>query len=138
MAILGRTQVDAAPDLKHIDVDVPEWGGTVRLAELSSRDRSIIEATTIGVKGQAVQIRIEAFKTLRERVVAAAMVDDQGIRLYKDTELDALGKKSGQVVERLFDIVQDLSGMTPKAAQDAEGNSEGTQTGYSGSDSQSN
>lgn len=122
MAILGRTQIDAAIDRKHVDVPVPEWGGTVRLMELSAKDRSLIEATTIGVQGQNVQVRTEAFQTLRERTVAAAMVDDQNIRIYRDTELDALGKKSGQVVQRLFDIVQELSGMTPKAVADAEGN----------------
>lgn len=138
MAILGRKQVDAAPDLQTKDVDVPEWGGTVRLRELSAKDRSLIEATTIGAKGQAVEVRIEAFKTLRERTVVACLIDEDGNRLYKDNEAGFLGQKSGQVVERLFQVVQELSGMTLAAVKDAEGNSGGTATGSSGSVSQSN
>ncbi len=135
---LTRQQLDAVNDLKTKDVGVPEWGGTVRLRELSAKDRSLIEATTIGVKGQGVEIRVEAFKTLKERVVAASLIDDDGNRLYKENEVAQLGLKSGQVIERLFQIVQDISGMTQKAAKDAEGNLEGTGTDTSGSDSLSN
>lgn len=138
MAILGRQQIDAVSDLRTKDVEVPEWGGTVRLRELSSKERSLIEATTIGAKGQSVEVRIEAFKTLRERMVVAALIDEDGNRLYKDNEAGFLGQKSGQVVERLFQTVQELSGMTPAAVKDAEGNSGGTPTDSSGSASQSN
>lgn len=135
---LTRQQLDAVNDLKTKDVEVPEWGGTVRLRELSAKDRSLIEATTIGARGQGVEIRVEAFKTLKQRVVAASLIDDNGNRLYKENEVGFLAQKSGQVVERLFQIVQDLSGMTEEAVKDAEGNSEGTGTDSSGSDSQNN
>lgn len=135
MALIGRTQIDNAVDLKTADVEVPEWGGTVRLRELSSKERSLIEATTIGAKGQTLELRIEAFKTLREKTVAAALIDQDGKRLYKDTEIAQLALKSGQIIERLFQKVQELSGMTKAAVQDAEGNSGGTATGSSGSDS---
>jgi hypothetical protein len=138
MALLGRQQVDATVDLKTEDVEVPEWGGTVRLKELSAKDRSLIEATTIGAKGQSIEVRIEAFKTLRERIVAATLVDEEGKRLYKDNEVGLLGQKSGQVIERLFQKAQELSGMNEKAAKSAEGNLEGTGTDSSGSDSPSN
>jgi hypothetical protein len=138
MALIGRKQIDDATDLKTEDVDVPEWGGQVRLRELSSKERSLIEATTIGAKGQSIELRIEAFKTLREKTVVAALIDQDGKRLYQDKEAAQLGLKSGQVIERLFRKVQELSGMTEKAVKDAEGNSGGTGTGSSGSDSQKN
>lgn len=138
MALIGRQQIDEAVDLKTEDVEVPEWGGTVRLRELSSKERSLIEATTIGAKGQTLELRIEAFKTLREKTVCAALIDQDGKRLYQDKEAAQLGLKSGQVIERLFQKVQELSGMTAAAAKDAEGNSAGTPTGSSGSASQSN
>lgn len=136
MVLIGRKQIDDAVDLKTEDVPVPEWGGEVRLRELSSKERSLIEATTIGAKGQAIELRIEAFKTLREKTVAAALIDQDGKRLYQDKEVAQLGLKSGQIVERLFQKVQKLSGMTEAAVKDAEGNSAGTATGSSGSDSQ--
>lgn len=137
MALIGRQQILDVVDLKTEDVDVPEWGGTVRLRELSSKQRSLIEATTIGAKGQSLEIRIEAFKVLREKTVVSALIDQDGKRLFEDKEFAQLGLKSGQVIERLFQKVQELSGMTPAAAKDAEGNSAGTPTDSSGSDSQS-
>jgi hypothetical protein len=138
MALIGRKQIDDATDLKTEDVDVPEWGGQVRLRELSSKERSLIEATTIGAKGQSIELRIEAFKTLREKTVVAALIDQDGNRLYQDKEAAQLGLKSGQVIERLFQKVQELSGMTEKAVKDAEGNSAGTGIASSGSDSPKN
>lgn len=138
MALIGRKQIDDAMDLKTEDVPVPEWGGEVRLRELSSKERSLIEATTIGAKGQSIEIRIEAFKTLREKTVVAALIDQDGKRLYQDKDAAQLGLKSGQVIERLFQKVQELSGMNPEAVKDAEGNSAGTATDSSGSDSQKN
>lgn len=136
MALIGRKQIDDAVDLKTEDVPVPEWGGDVRLRELSAKERSLIEATTIGAKGQTIELRIEAFKTLREKTVVAALIDQDGNRLYQDKDAAQLGLKSGQIIERLFQKVQELSGMTKAAVLDAEGNSAGTATGSSGSDSQ--
>jgi Phage tail assembly chaperone. len=138
MALIGRNQIDTATDLRHEDVDVPEWGGQVRLRELTSKERSLIEATTIGAKGQSIELRIEAFKTLREKTVVAALIDENGKRLYEDKEAAQLGLKSGQVIERLFQKVQELSGMTQAAVKDAEGNSAGTGIASSGSDSPKN
>src|SRR3546814_7200482 len=110
----------------------------MRISDWSSDVCSSDLATTIGAKGQSIELRIEAFKTLREKTVASALIDQDGKRLYQDKEFAQLGLKSGQVIERLFQKVQELSGMTQAAAKDAEGNSAGTATASSGSASQSN
>src|SRR3546814_18605979 len=96
MALIGRQQIDEVVDLKTEDVDVPEWGGQVRLRELSSKERSLIEATTIGAKGQSIELRIEAFKTLREKTVASALIAQDGKRPYQNKEFAQLGHKSGR------------------------------------------
>lgn len=134
MALLTRVQIDAATDLVHEDVHVPEWGGEVRLRALMSRERSAIEATMIASKGQKPEFRAEALKTLRERTVAAALIDAEGKRLYSDKEVNILAQKSGEVIERLFQKAQELSGMDKNAVDRAEGNSGPAQSGSSGSD----
>src|SRR3546814_18156985 len=96
MALIGRQQIDEVVDLKTEDVDVPEWGGQVRLRELSSKERSLIEATTIGAKGQSIEIRIEAFKTNREKTDAYAL-DDQGRKgMYQRKEVAQWGTKNAE------------------------------------------
>src|SRR3546814_15151448 len=94
MALIGRQQIDEVVDLKTEDVDVPEWGGQVRLRELSSKERSLIAATTIWAKGQSIELRIEAFKTLREKTVASALIDKDAKRLSQEHALAQSGPKS--------------------------------------------
>src|SRR3546814_11099078 len=116
MALIGRQQIDEVVDLKTEDVDVPEWGGQVRLRELSSKERSLIEATTIGAKGQSIELRIEAFKTLRETTVASALIDQDLKRLYQAQEFAQLGLTSCQVIYPLFHTFLALSVFPPSSA----------------------
>jgi len=134
MALLGKAQIDAAVDRKWEDVPVPEWGGEVRVMELSSADRGYIEAGTVVAQGQSAQFRVEALKTYRERLVAFGLVDENFQRLYSNREVAELGKKSGKVIEMLAGKVQELSSMGRFAVKEAEGNSEAAQSGSSVSD----
>jgi len=133
MALLSKADILGADDIPHEDVTVPEWGGTVRVRGLTGGQRSLIEATMIAAKGQEVSVRTEAFKTLRERLVAACLVDESGKRLFSDKEVGALAEKSGKVLGRLFEIAQRLSGMDDDAVEEMAGNSDAGQS--AGSDS---
>lgn len=134
MALLTRAQIDAADDIKVEDVPVPEWGGDVRLRGLTSRERTTIEATLVASKGESIQVRVQALTTLRERTVAAALIDENGNRVFGDKELSNLAKKSGAVIQRLYHKVQELSGMNEKAIEEAEENLDEDQSDDSDSD----
>lgn len=134
MALLSKNQIDGSVDRKWEDVEVPEWGGTVRLVELSSADRGYLEAGSIVAQGSSASVRVESLKTYRERLVAFSMVDEGFNRLYSNREIAELGKKSGKVIERLAAKVQELSSMGRYAVQEAEGNSEAAPSGDSDSD----
>lgn len=123
MALLTKADILAADDLPTEDVEVPEWGGTVRVRGLSGSQRSLVEATMVAAKGQAVEIRVEAFKTLRERLVAASLVDENGKRLFSDAEVGVLGEKSGNALTRVFKVASRLSGMDDGQVQEIAGNS---------------
>jgi hypothetical protein len=124
MALLTRAQINESVDRKWEDVPVPEWGGDVRLMELSSADRGYIEAGSVVAQGQNPQLRVESLKTYREKLVAFAMVDENFNRVYTNKEMTELGVKSGAVIERLAAKVQELSGMGRFAQKEAEGNSD--------------
>lgn len=134
MALLGKNQINEAVDRKWEDVSVPEWGGEVRILELSAADRGYLDAGQIVANGATAQIKVEALKTYRDRLVAFALVDENFDRLYTNKDIVDLGKKSAKVIERLADKVLKLSGMGKYAVQDAEGNSEAVQSGSSDSD----
>ncbi|WP_340382332.1 hypothetical protein U5640_36405 [Streptomyces sp. SS7] len=135
MALLGKQQINAAVDRKWEDLDVPEWGGEVRLMALSAADRGYIEAGSVVANGQTPQLKVESLKAYREKLVGMSMVDENFERLYTNKEIAAgeLGKKDGAVIERLAAKVQELSGMGRFAVKDAEGNSGAAQSGSSAS-----
>jgi hypothetical protein len=134
MALLGKAAILAADDIAHEDIHVPEWNGEVRVRGLTGAQRSLIEATMVVSKGQDVGVRIEAFRDLRERLVAACLVDDKGKRLFADAEVARLGEKSGRVLTRLFEIASRLSGMEPETVATLAGNSEAGPSAGSDSD----
>jgi hypothetical protein len=135
MALLGKQQINQAVDRKWEDVPVPEWGGDVRLMELTAADRGYIEAGSVVANGQTPQLKVDSLKAYRERLVGMAMVDENFNRLYSNKEIAAgeLGTKSGAVIERLAAKVQKLSGMGRFAVKEAEGNSAADPSGSSAS-----
>lgn len=121
-AFLSRDAILGAVDLPYEDVEVPEWGGWVRLQGLTGEQRARINATTLVSKGQNVEMRVEALADLQIKMVGLALVDADGRRLFTDPEIRALGSKNAGVIERLFLKVQQLSGVAPEAVETIRGN----------------
>ena len=111
--ILNRDQILGATDFNFVEVDVPEWGGSVRLRGLSAAERDEFEAS-LGVT--------QDLTNMRARLVVNCLVDETGNRLFKSSEAKELGKKSGTIINRLFEEVRKLSGMTDNDLGIAEGN----------------
>ncbi len=110
---LSRDQILGAVDFNFVDVEVPQWGGSVRLRGLSAAERDEFEAS-LGVSQDLVN--------MRARLVVNCLVDENGDKLFKSTEAKELGKKNGQVINMLFDEVRKLSGMADEDLGIAEGN----------------
>ena len=110
---LTKDQILGAVDFKYEEVDVPEWGGSVRLRGLSASERDEFEAS-LGVSQDLVN--------MRARLVVNCLVDENGDKLFKSSEAKDLGKKNGLVINRLFDEVRKLSGMADEDLGIAEGN----------------
>lgn len=113
---LDKSAILAMSDLEIVPVQVPEWeNGTVYLKGMSGtdRDRVEMEASRI-VKGSA--------GNFRALVVAKCLCNSAGVRMFSDSEVPALGEKSGKVLDRLFDTARKLSGMTPEDVETLEKN----------------
>lgn len=111
--MLTRDQIMAARDFETRTVEVPEWGGAVTLRSLSAKDRDNFESELS---------LTQDLRNLRARLVVKALVDDEGVRLFKDEDADDLGEKSSQVIIRLFDIVREMAGMSDEDLESAQGN----------------
>lgn len=126
---LTREQILAAVDLKVEAVEVPEWGGTVYLRNLSGKARDQFESTRFRmVNGKAEIIHANT----RASLLALSICDAQGNLQMQKSDVEALGEKNGAVLDRLFDVAQHLSGMHPKDLEERTKNLSPAQNDNSG------
>lgn len=117
MALLGREAILGAVDLPTVDVEVPEWGGTVRVRMLTGTERDAFEAGTVIRQGKKVEANLV---NIRARLVALCVVDENGLRLFTEADAEKLGQKSGAALGRVFEAAQKINGLTEGAAAAAE------------------
>jgi len=111
---LSREQILAAVDMKIEAVEVPEWGGTVYIRNLTGKARERFEKSRYRMHGKEVEIIHENTRT---SLLAATICDAQGNLLFTAEHLDALGEKSGEILDRLFEASQRLSCMRAEDLQ---------------------
>lgn len=118
MNMLTKDQILTAQDLKTEVVEVPEWGGTVRVSEMSGQDYAAFVETAFpgedADKGQA--------KHFASTLVAFCVVDEAGERIFSVSDIDALARKSKTALERVFEVADRLNVITKKAREAAEKN----------------
>ena len=128
MKLLTKLAIFGAADLKHEDVAVPQWGGTVRVRMMTGLERDEFRAA-LAVEGGVPVGQMAAV------LVASACIDDQGERMFSLDEVEALRKKSATALDTLAAVAMRLNGLGAVAVEAAEKNSESGQSGDSGSDS---
>jgi hypothetical protein len=126
MPILSKDEILKAEDLPREVVEVPEWGGSVMVRGLSASERDAFEGSIIELRGKERKLHLE---NIRAKLASLTMVDEQGERLFTDAEVAALGKKSAQAVQRVFEAAQRLSGISETDVEELAKNSGNGQRG---------
>lgn len=99
---------------------VPEWGGlTVYYRGWSGieRDKFEVEFGDLEKTGR---------QNLRARILVRCLLDETGARIFKDEDAAALGGKNSVVIDRLFQLVSELNGLTASSREAAKKNSSTT------------
>lgn len=108
---LTKDQILQANDLPFEDVEVPEWGGKVRVRALTGAERDAFEASIVVRKGNRAELNPV---NMRAKLVALTIVDENGNRIFSDSDIEALGRKSASALDRVFQVAQRLSGLRPE------------------------
>lgn len=104
--LLSKEQILSADDLPSEDVEVKEWGGSVRVRALTGFERDRFElSVTQDARGK------RNLDNVRARLVSLSLVDEEGKRMFTEAEVKALGAKSAKALDRLFDVARRLSGL---------------------------
>ncbi|WP_153135174.1 hypothetical protein [Paraburkholderia agricolaris] len=127
--MLTKEQIFAARDLQTEDVDVPEWGGKVRISVMSGRTREAL---------MALLQEPQAMSRFQALVLASTVVGDDGAVVFSEGDIEQLRDKSTDVLVRLVDVAMRLNKIGAKATEEVEKNSEAAMSGSSGSDSPAN
>ncbi|WP_250451205.1 hypothetical protein [Caballeronia sp. ATUFL_M2_KS44] len=125
--MLNRSQIFATNDLKSEVVDVPEWGGQVKVTVMSGLARDAYQKT-ISESPRAVSF-------FEGTLLVATVVGDDDQPLFTEDDIPLLQQRNSDVVSRIALVAMRLNKLGPKATEDAEKNSEAAPSGSSGSDS---
>jgi hypothetical protein len=113
--MLTKDTILGASDLPTEEVPVPEWGGSVFVRTMSGMERDAFEQSIVDSKKRGLV-------NVRARLAVQVVCDSTGARIFTDTDADALGKKSGKALDRIFDVAQRLSGIGAKDVEELEKN----------------
>jgi hypothetical protein len=129
LKLLTAAEILAAVDTQEKIVEVPEWGGSVRIVGLTGLERDRYEAWIIQGKGKNRDVNLAQS---RAKLVMMCARDADGNRLFDESQVIALGKKNAKALQRVFDVAGDLSGLdedTLEKIQDDLGNAPSDDSG---------
>ena len=111
--MLTKDQIFAADDLVHTDVEVPEWGGVVRVRTMTGKERQQFQ--------KSAQKDGEPTEDFMERLIVACAVDKDGDALFTSDDVKALSEKSAAALERVFKSAAKLNGLTQEELDEIKG-----------------
>lgn len=109
MALLNKQDILDIKDIEIEKVEVPEWGGFVFVKGMTGMERDSFEASIVQQRGKDARVNMV---NIRAKLAAQTICDEEGVRLFNDKDIHALGKKSANALQRVFDVAQKLSGIT--------------------------
>lgn len=106
--ILTLEQVLEAPDLEEREVEVPEWGGSVKIRSFSKAAQQDLRRKAM-VKNELDTDRLEMLMFIH------GVVEPQ----FTEEHYEALRQKSAGAIDRVLRAILELSGLTREAVDQA-------------------
>lgn len=110
-----------ADDMKFEVVDVPEWGGKVRIRSMSGEERDAFEASIAG-EGKVMNTQ-----NIRAKLAMLTIVNSKGERIFTKEQIESLGKKSAAGLNRVYEKSAKLSAITKADVEELAKNSASVQ-----------
>ncbi len=127
--MLTPDQIRSAVDITTEKVPVPEWApqGTplddayVLVRGWTARERDEFEQSLSDHKKKGVTVNI---RMIRVKAFIRSVVDESGQLAYSESDAHWLGSKSAAPLDRVFTVIQKLSGMSDNDVEDISKNLE--------------
>lgn len=109
--LLSKSEILGREDLKTEIVEVPEWGGSVKVSTMSGFARDRFESAIAQGDGKINT------KNIRAKLAIATIVGEDGQPLFDEKDIEALGKKSCAALDRVFAVAQRLNLISDKEVE---------------------
>ncbi len=130
--LTSRTAILATDDLHRETVHVAPWKDSVLIRELTVDENEEFQKRIIAQGGEGPS----KYDKVQAHLVVLSVIDKKGNRVFADTDIEELGRKSARAVKIIFDAAMKLNRLDEQAIDDAEKNSDATHSASIGSDSQ--
>lgn len=91
-------------------IGIPRLGGKVRIQEMTGAQRAELDMIAAEAKTPK-----EAYKETKAWIIIMSLVDEQGNRIFDDSQIDAIKSLPMKVQETINDEVDILSGLKEEA-----------------------
>ena len=108
---LTKEQILTTNDLEIEEVEV--WGGKILVRGITATERESLRKES-GDDGS------KEIPNLIVKLVALTIVNEKGESLFSEEDVEALGKKSAQSLDKVFAVAQRLSGLDPESVKEIE------------------
>ena|SRR3990167_6165892 len=113
-------EILALDDLTKEPITIPEWGNEMFLVRtMTAGERDAFEQ-----REQERREKTRGLSGLRARLVVETLERADGTRVFNPTQADALSRKSGRILGRIFDVAVKLNGMNKADIEELAKNSE--------------
>lgn len=102
---LSKDQILAADDMGLLEINVPEWGGTVFVRVMTVGERDSYENDWMVNKSSGVE-------NFRSKFLQRVLCDESGELLFKADEINLLAKKSARAITRVWDAAMKHNALT--------------------------
>lgn len=124
----------ALDDVRYEVVPVPEWHRDVRLVSLNGVDRNRV-AVAQRVLAKKLRLSEDEENTFfQAHIILASWVDGEGRHVGDQSQAEALMRKSGAALTRLWLVCRRLSGLGTEEVDEAVDDLKATPSGDTGSD----
>ncbi|GLI51352.1 hypothetical protein TSYNTROOL_14380 [Tepidanaerobacter syntrophicus] len=131
MALLNRSQILEAKDIKTKDIEVKEWDGTIRIKQLSAKEYNDITMNMVNIRKMAAKqlskknadenledaINEIAIKNQKILLLIKSIVDENMKPLFSEADMELLYQKNTNVIDKIIAEIEEFNAVSSEDAK---------------------
>lgn len=111
--MLNLDQILNIDDVEVEEIEIPEWGGTVRVKAMTGAERDKYLKMVMGKDNKP------DIKGIFVKLVVMTVVDEDNKLIFNNGHMDMLNTKSAKALERIANVSMRLAGLTTADVEEA-------------------